>query len=370
MKRNLFFIFFVLIALAGCVGRNNQDNTDTNKEPTEADKNEVLVTQQMLDTLSLSEEVLARFAALDSPIVISERVEPELYAVCVENSLMTSPVSASELLSLSPINTLNCDSDAYAAASPREKDAMKLANRFMRMHYIAMGDADDEMQWAMATLTILNEHAAKYNLSADQALDDMVNAVDFLSAGTQSDINTYVYVMASVEYYKTIAAYASFLQSVRDNKLRDMLHQEYAAWAKMNGLRHDAYVYIRRANEWYTALPMELEGMYYAYSERRMELLETERAILKENKVYERRHPLVRTADWDTYMREQLDFREGADQYELAEYFDAAVKEWLAIRQKIARYLPDSKGNSYDNLTADYHWMIANDDEEIPSIFI
>ena len=296
----------------------------------------------------------------------------------IENHTITSPVTAEQLLSLREVHTLDPEEHLLSLLDKRGKDALRLANRFMRMQYVAMGDPDDEMQWVKAVGVILAEYAGRYHISEAEALEEMRGSYGYLEAGTQPEINRWVYIEASVDYYKTLLAYKSFLDGIRDNPLRSLLTDEYRAWVRMNHARHEAYTYKRVNTEYYSALPMELEGMFSGCAVYRMQLLDIESDILHTGKMYVLQHPVVKTADWNEYIRQLMSIAEGTEDEEeadsdrhLVKELDKTVKNWIAARQAVARYLPEEKGTSYDNLTADYHWAITNEKgEEIPEEYI
>ena len=314
----------------------------------------------------LSPIILERISNPDTIISVPEGLSKEDQIAYIENHVLTSPISADELLALSPIHTLDDPDLAWLPSLPTQGDAqVQMANRFMRMQYVALGDPMDELQWVIAVQTILKEYATNYKVTMTQALDDMLGSVEYLAAGTMPEINRYCYIAASVEYYKTLAVYYEFLQKAEKSPLQELLRDEYVAWNKLNKARHNAYVNIVRAGEWYSALPMEYEGQYAAYAQRRRELLSIETDILYGNTTYRKQHPLVRTADWDNYIKNILNGT--IDDYaEIAAQVDTTVRVWLQIRQSIARQLPAAQATSYDNLTADYHWLITNNDEPIP----
>ena len=172
-----------------------------------------------------------------------------------------------------------------------------------------------------------------------------------------------------MEYYKTLAAYKDFIENMPSD-LQALLYEEYRAWNKLNKARHNAYVNIVRAGDHYSALPMELEGMYAVYVEKRRQLLDIEKQIISANKTYSLQHPVVRTKDWNNYLQKLRDKCESDEALVIVEDLDEAVKTWISVRQKIARHLPPSAATYYDNLTADYHWTITNEEEQVPPMYM
>ena len=322
-------------------------------------------TANVFSDLPLSPEVRARLAALDTVLVMPDDLDAEEQVTFIENQVMISPLTSAELLSLAPIHTLDPWQEWAEALPERQWDAIRMANRFMRMQFVAMGEPEDELQWVAAVRTVLREYADKYHVTEADALDSLLESMDYLAAGTQADINQYCFISASTEYYRTLDTYLRLLEQQKDAALKGLLYDEYAAWNRLNKLRHEAYVEIMRAGEWYSALPMEFEDMYAAYAQERREVLEKEQAVLYRGGTCTRQHPVVRTADWNHYLEHKL-HNYDSKYAPLAHDVDSTARAWIAIRQNIARQLPQKQGEAYDNLTADYHWVITNSDEHVP----
>lgn len=316
--------------------------------------------------LPLSQEIRVRLDSMNTKIEMPDDLTEEDQIAYIENQVLTTPVSAAELLALQPIHTLDPTNQEYLTDADWKKFA--LMNRFMRMQYVALGDPTDELNWAEATQTILNDYATPLGITRELALDSILSAAAYLCCGTQYQINQCLYVQSSVEYYKTLAAYKDFIEQMPED-LQTLLYEEYAAWNKLNKARHNAYVNIVRAGEHYSALPMEYEEMYAAYAEKRRQLLDVETQILSEGKEYRLQHPVVRTANWEGYLQ-TLKYRSPDDEaLAIVQDLDETVRTWISVRQKIARQLPAEVGKSYDNLTADYHWAITNEEEQISSMY-
>ena len=318
--------------------------------------------------LPLSPEIHARLDSMKTKPEIPEGLTKEEQIAYIENNVLTTPVSVSELLALQPVHTLDPDECEWKYISDAGWEKIRLMNRFMRMQYVALGDPMDELNWAMATQVILADYATHFGITKEQAVDSIMDASAYLSGGTQYDINQYIYVMSSMAYYKTLAAYLTLIEDM-PAKLQPLLYDEYTAWNKMNKTRHSAYVDILRAGEHYSALPMELEGVYEAYAEKRTQLLKIEKQILFAGKEYHIQHPVVKTADWEHYLYRLKNQSADDEALALVQELNENVRTWINARQKIARSLPPSEGTSYDNVTADYHWAIVNAEEQVPAMY-
>ena len=316
--------------------------------------------------LPLRMTIRNRLAAMDTALVLPDGLTEEEKVIYIENHVLTTPITAEELLALTPVHDLDPYTEWYEGGWPEEyMEKVRMANRFMRMQYVAYGDPMDELQWVDATHAILTEYATSYDITESQALDSMLAGVEHMEAGSQFDLNQWTYVLASVEYYKTLAAYKSLIDDMLEYK-KDMFLQEYIAWNKMNKARHKAYVYIRRAGDHYSSLPMEYEAMYSAYAIYRRQLLALENEVVWANKTYKRKHPVVKVEDWEGYLDTKL-YRTAEDEDStIVKEVDQSVRTWLRIRKRIAKNVYSGFQDSYDNLTNDYYWTIIHEAEPMP----
>ena len=314
-------------------------------------------------------------AGSDSLAAISQLLEQEDNIAVIENAAIEAKatIAAEDLLALLPVHSLESDSDIIMRVLVAPDKGLQLANRFMRMHYAAGGSPDNELVWVEAVQMTFDNYCKKHKCTKDQAWMDFMDGIAFLADGTQPEINRHCYVMATVEYYRALEANKALIDGVKDARLRDLLMEEYRAWNEMNGYRQAAFVNIRMAGQHYSALPMVFEGNYAAQAICRKELLEAKKRIILGGASYELQHEVITTADWNEYLEQRLFSRPGAadegdedhDQA-IARHLDRCVKVWLTTRQAVTKYLPESKATCYDNVTADYHWVIVNEAEVIP----
>ena len=363
MKRNKsLYVLLLMTAMSTMVSCTSSGSTGT----TDAAQTKAKEPQA---EYKFPPEIQARIDAYGADLEVPEGLDEEDRIAYIENHVLTTPITAGELLALHPIHTLDPGKQHWEYISDVQWRKFRLMNRFMRMQFVALGDPTDELQWVEATQIILDTYADSLVITREQAIDSLLSAAGFLGCGTQAQINQCTYVMASVEYFQTLAAYKTFMEHMPEN-LQPLLYKEYTAWNKMNKARHNVYVDIVRAGSYYSALPMELEAKYAGYAKKRKQVLETETQILSAGKEYRLRHPVVKTADWNNYLK-SLRYRCADDEaLAIVDELDEAVRTWIAVRQKIAKHLPSSVGTSYDNVTADYHWVIVNDDESFPEEYI
>lgn len=314
----------------------------------------------------------------DSLAAVSRLLEQEDSIAIIENAAIEAKASitAEDLLALRPVHTLESDSDIIMRVIAAPDIGLRLANRFMRMHYAAGTTPDNELVWVEAVQKMFTDYCKKRKCAENQAWMDFMDGIDFLAGGTQPDINSYCYVTACVEYYKTLAAYKSFLDDIKDSGLRTLLLEEYRTWNAMNSARQDAFINVRIAGQHYSALPMDFEGNYAAQAIYRRELLEVEKRIILDGASYERQYEVVTTTEWNEYLGLRLhydcpgsveDDGDGStNDQTTVKNLDKRVKDWLAARHAVIRYLPEAKATCYDNVTADYHWVITNEAEVVP----
>lgn len=321
-----------------------------------------------------SQSDLTDLAATDT-ISVPAGLSPEDSIAFIENErFKEGPISVEDLLGLSEIHTLQSYEDAEMTR--RDSATLQQMNRFMRMQYVALGDPDNELNWAEAVNRSLDGYCKEFVVDRETALKDMENSVGHYGAGTQHQMNQWCYCMSSLAYYRTIETYRQLLEDVSDVHLQELLHEEYRRWVILNQERHTVYVEVQRAGDHYSALPMELEGQYEARVSHRTADLAIERSIILDGGTYRQQHPVVRSAEWDAYLKNPLwwpvDYDEGSGEDESAELilkFKRDVEAWLVARHAITKALPAAQGEAYDRATADYHWVIVNEAEEVPEIF-
>lgn len=80
---------------------------------------------------------------------------------------------------------------------------------------------------------------------------------------------------------------------------------------------------------------------------------------------YTRLHPELSQEDWESYLRlvvyYDTDSSSESEESALAFEFKSAFDAWMGARRALAKALPATQASSYEALTADYHWVIANE---------
>ena len=305
----------------------------------------------------------------------------------IENMILKSPISATDLLGLAEVHAVEdrlflygdlerLKNDPNYREDPqtehRDSAAMRLANRFLRMANLVNlnGDANDKLQWAVAVNAAIDTFlvAVPY-VPADSVILEIGRVVNKFSSQTQSELNFMCSVDAMVDYYRTIESYRQWLSVVPSN-LKPLIQEEYEAWHDLNDARFDFWNDVSYKREWYSMKPMEIEGYYENLSANRRAELQMERGIIGEGETYQQKGKTVTSAQWEQWITdhsvpEDADFmREMGREEDLpsdslvADRVNAlktACSRWLAARKAIAAALPKQQGISYDNMTADIH---------------
>ena len=320
-------------------------------------------------------------------VQVPEGLSGEDSIAYIENMVIQSPISADDLLGLAEVHSLeewlfNYNNFDRAAEEPeyadkflatrRDSCAMRLANRFMRMHNLVNenGDAMDELQWAVAVNAILDTFRAEIpEVVPDSALDEIQRVMDKFSSLTQIEMNMQCYVMAAVDYYRAIEAYRQWLEAVPAN-LKTLAQDEYEAWHDLNQSRFSFWRDVSYQQEWYSMKPMEIEAYYSNLADNRRAELAVERSIVLGGKPYRQLGKTVTTPQWEKWIAkkskpEDYDLLVEMERTDLipdeslvSEYVNqlkTSFSRWLAARQALAAALPEDRGTSYDNLTADIH---------------
>lgn len=323
-------------------------------------------------------------------VQVPEGVTGEDSIAYIENRVIQSPITADDLLGLAEVHSLEeylfCYNNFERAKNepqyadhflPTRRDscALRLANRFMRMHHLVElnGDAMDELQWALAVNAVLDTFRSHVpEVAPDAALDEIMRVMDKFSSMTQLEMNMNSYVSASVAYYRLIESYRQWLEAV-PTQLKELAMEEYVAWYILNEARFDFWNDVSSSQEAYSLKPMEVEGYKSELSDNRRAELEIEKGIVLSGRDYKQQGRTVTTRQWEGWIEEhsvpddieilrELGRTELIPSYSLVAQrvsrLRTAFSRWLAARQALAAALPKAQGTAYDNLTADIHSRI------------
>ena len=353
MKRTIFTILSAIVLMSACSGHSI--NAGSTFDPR--------------DTVNVPEELTGE----DS-------------IAYIENMIVKSPISATDLLGLAEIHTVqdrlfHCYEEAGCPVydpysredyqtERRDSAAMSLANRLIRMAYLVTinGDANDKLQWAIAVNAAIDSfHVAVPSLPLDSMIPDIDRVVNKFSNDTQSEMNFIAYVDATIDYYRTIEAYRRWLSDVPPS-LKSLMQNEYVTWHNFNEARFAFWRDVSYNQEWYSMKPMEIEGFYENLSANRRAELDVERCIILDGKPYFQKGKTVTSAQWEKWITdhsvpEDIDYlknefwedRIPSDSIvsNRVNTLKSSFSQWIGARKAIVKALPQEQSKWYDNITSD-----------------
>lgn len=353
MKRTIFTILSAIVLMSACGGHTI--NTGSNFDPQDT-------------------------------VVVPEGLTGEDSIAYIENMIVKSPISATDLLRLAEVHTVqdrlfHCYEEAGCPVydpysredhqtERRDSAAMSLANQLIRMAELVNlnGDANDKLQWAVAVNAAIDSfHVAVPSLPIDSVISDISRVVSKFSNDTQSELNFIAYVDGTVDYYRTIEAYRQWLSEVPSN-LKSLMQNEYVAWHNFNETRFAFWRDVSYNQEWYSMKPMEIEGYYENLSANRRAELEVERSIILEGKPYLQKGKTVVSSQWakwitDHSVPEDIEYlrnefwkdRIPSDSIvnNRVNALKSSFSRWREARKAIVNALPQEQSKWYDNMTSD-----------------
>ena len=353
MKRTIFTILSAIVLMSACGGHTI--NTGSNFDPQDT-------------------------------VVVPEGLTGEDSIAYIENMIVKSPISATDLLRLAEVHTVqdrlfHCYEEAgcpvYDLESRedhqierRDSAAMSLANQLIRMAELVNlnGDANDKLQWAVAVNAAIDSfHVAVPSLPIDSVISDISRVVSKFSNDTQSKLNFIAYVDATLDYYCTIEAYRQWLSKVPSN-LKSLMQNEYVAWHNFNEARFAFWRDVSYNQEWYSMKPMEIEGYYENLSANRRAELEVERSIILEGKPYLQKGKTVASSQWEKWITdhsvpEDIEYLRNefwkdkipSDSIvsNRVNTLKSSFSQWIGARKAIVKALPQEQSKWYDNITSD-----------------
>lgn len=358
MKRTIFTILSAIVLMSACGGHTI--NTGSNFDPQDT-------------------------------VVVPEGLTGEDSIAYIENMIVKSPISATDLLRLAEVHTVqdrlfHCYEEAGCPVydpysredhqtERRDSAAMSLANKLIRMADLVNlnGDANDKLQWAVAVSAAIDSfHVAVPSLPIDSVISDINRVVTKFSNDTQSELNFIAYVDATLDYYCTIEAYRQWLSEVPSN-LKSLMQNEYVAWHNFNEARFAFWRDVSYNQEWYSMKPMEIEGYYENLSANRRAELEEERSTILGGKPYFQKGKTVTSAQWEKWITvhsvpEDIDYlrnefwedRIPSDSIvsNRVNALKSSFSQWIGARKAIAKALPQEQSKWYQNITDDIHCRI------------
>lgn len=349
-------------------------------------------------------------------------------------SCCTNAASGNEKTTTINVDSVGCDYTANATAIEQKKQEMLaiadsvghfwfsddtefqsqdphaywLMNRMMQMVQLVQ-TADDDWAWMLA----MNESIEEYNTRLDRkigSVDAACNAIDELidiyNAGNQPEMNTASYVESILMHYKTVYAYYRLIEFINDYKedsdwdlqMRALYYREFKEWFDINNAVNGIMYFYTYATARYSALSMDLNGIFEVWSRDRLAEIEIERNIywsfdwepFESNakttspKKFDKTLSYFKTrtnetvvkemvADWAEkdydFARERIDGKFDFDKIaEMLRYYETALTNWREVREQITHMLPKEKQKSYRDITKQMHTRLYNDLVELKEI--
>lgn len=287
--------------------------------------------------------------------------------------------------------------------------AFWLMNRIMQMNLETV-TADDAWAWILA----MNESVEAYNRrlgreigTVDAAVLAIGELIDIYNAGSQPELNTASYVTAILASYKAGYEYWQLIDGIdnhdgetnEDAHLRNLCYREFCEWFDLHRAATGILYGYTYAAAGYSALPMDINGLFERWARARAEELDIEdqtcwssdRTPCRNNarRVSPRKFDKLlayfkgRThqdvieeivsdmvgMDYD-YAKRRTDGCYDFDKIAVAmRSYETALRNWRVVREQIARSFKDQgQQRSYRELTRQIHTRFYNDLEELKKI--
>lgn len=283
------------------------------------------------------------------------------------------------------------DDTEFEAQDP---NAYWLMNRMMQMVQLVL-TPDDDWAWMLA----MNESIEEYNCRLGRSIGSVeaaTLAIEELNntyyAGNQPEMNTASYVESILEHYKAVYAYHELIDYIGDDDtcLKALYYREFCHWFDINHSIYGIMVRYTYGAAGYSALPLDINSTFGAWSKARTDEVEIERNILSywqwkpfssdAGKITERkfdkllkflknrtREGVAKKMASDWYYSDYDEAYEKAGLidfdhfHKMLDDYIPAIEGWRQVREEIARYLPKEKQKSYREITRQIHTRLYND---------
>ena len=283
------------------------------------------------------------------------------------------------------------DDTEFEAQDP---NAYWLMNRMMQMVQLVL-TPDDDWAWMLA----MNESIEEYNCRLGRSIGSVeaaTLAIEELNntyyAGNQPEMNTASYVESILEHYKAVYAYHELIDYIGDDDtyLKALYYREFCHWFDINHSIYGIMVRYTYGAAGYSALPLDINSTFGAWSKARTEEVEIERDILSywrwkpfssdagkiTEKKFDKLLKFLKSRTRESVAKKLASdwyYSDYDEAYEKAGLFDfdhfhkmlddyiPAIEGWRQVREEIARYLPKEKQKSYREITRQIHTRLYND---------
>ena len=303
---------------------------------------------------------------------------------------------------------LALDDNKYSFAFSYELEEMDphaywLMNRMMQMVQLVKTPADD-WAWMLA----MNESIEEYNRRLGRKIGSVeaaTKAIEELSvhlgAGNQLEINTASYVRMILTHYKAVRQYYELIDDIEDYdqnnnhyaELRALYYREFEEWFRINDAANGLMYFYTYAIARYSAVPMDINGTFKAWSRDRCKELAIERDIYRnrhsQTGVFESDVQKIPAkaftilldyfksktleneieeylAEWDCfeyeYVKEKFEGNMDFDKIkEMVQYYETALANWREVRFQIEMMYEYEQMESFDEITKQIHTRLYMD---------
>ena len=276
----------------------------------------------------------------------------------------------------------------------QDPHAYWLMNRMMQMVQLVL-TPDDDWAWMLA----MNESVEEYNYRLGRSIGSVeaaTLAIEELNntyyAGNQPEMNTATYVESILEHYRAVYAYHELIDYIDDDDtyLKALYYREFSHWFYINHSIYGIMVRYTYGAARYSALPMDINSTFGAWSKARADEVEIEKENFSEwrwkpfssdaGRITERKFDKLLkflkgrtretvakklTSDWyysdydEAYKKAgEMDFDHF---YKMLDDYIPAIEGWRQVREEITKHLPKEKQKSYREITRQIHTRLYND---------
>jgi hypothetical protein len=230
-----------------------------------------------------------------------------------------------------------------------------LLNRMMQMYSKVNCNPDTVWAWTIA----MNETVNAYDKcihrnttgisSCDMAMEDVMQYIDYLLGGANSEMIEGTYICAVASYYQTIAAYCDIVENIQPKQLKELIYAEYSAWFSYHVEYLSYYESLIGGGAYYSDLPNEINMAMAEDLKRDRNRLNIDREILIDSKPFSSAKNLM----YQDIRQELNDFKPANSADDVLTTINANFLNWIKTREAVASKLPKVIAESYQNHTAD-----------------
>lgn len=280
----------------------------------------------------------------------------------------------------------------------QDSSAFELMDNMMRMSDY-LHSADDYLAWAEAVNKRIRQYNSKKGLpedSTEPALTAIHQLMAIYREGSRSELNCAGLVHTTTNQYRLISSYRSLIERVDEKdscpssllKLSDLYYQEFTEYmaiqqrleALLNHYTYNIASYSTCLPEMYNAANTWFTDRYNALDQERRILWSDELPLLRpfgrtvSDQQFQRLFNYYKTRDADSIqdeIRQKQTKPRLEEQVERCFHFaylstvvdqlDAAINQWLAIRNEIVMRLPERMHVPYRSVTKRLYAQLYDD---------